>query len=313
MQRILVTGANGQIGGELVRRLRAMYDPSHVVGADLRPAPAGDGGPHAVCDVRDRAGMETLLDEQAIDTVFHLASLLSVTGEANPDLAWEVNMQGLKHILDLARKRSLQVFWPSSIAVFGPGTPRTQTPQQTIIEPTTMYGVTKRSGEMLCQYYAARFGVDVRGIRYPGLISYAVEPGGGTTDYAIDMLRAAVAGTSYTCFLRPDATLPMMYMPDAIDATLRIMEAPSNAISVRSSYNVAAVSFAPSALEASIRRRVPDFSCTYAPDHRQKIADTWPASIDDACARADWGWSHRYDLDAMVDDMLDNLTPSPAP
>ncbi|MEZ4702666.1 MAG: NAD-dependent epimerase/dehydratase family protein [Rhodothermales bacterium] len=311
MQRILVTGANGQIGGELVRKLRGDVGTEAVTGADLRPASDPGAGPHVVLDVRDRDGMERLIAEREIDTVYHLASLLSVTGEAQPDLAWEVNVQGLKHILDIARNRTLQLFWPSSIAVFGPATPRIDTPQSTIIEPTTMYGVTKRSGEMLCKYYAERFGVDVRSIRYPGIISYAVEPGGGTTDYAIDMLRAAAEGADYTCFLRPDSRLPMMYMPDAIDATLDIMQASSEAITVRSSYNLAAISFSPEELEHSIRRRIPAFICRYAPDHRQRIADSWPQSIDDSSARKDWGWDHRYGLDAMVDDMLDHLTITP--
>ena len=308
MRRILVTGANGQIGGELLRLLRAKYGPSEVLGSDLKPA-VGDAadGRHVLLDVCDRVGMERIIDQEGIDRVYHLASLLSVTGEANPDLAWEVNLQGLKHVLDIARSRPLQIFWPSSIAVFGPATPKISTPQHTIIEPTTMYGVTKRAGEMLCQYYARKFEVDVRSIRYPGIISYAVEPGGGTTDYAIDMLRAAAAGTSYMCFLRPDSRLPMMYMPDAIDATLDIMEAPAAAITIRSSYNLAAISFSPDELEASIRRQVPGFVPTYAPDHRQQIADSWPQTIDDSFARKDWGWNHRYGLDAMVDDMLVNL------
>jgi nucleoside-diphosphate-sugar epimerase len=307
MHRILVTGANGQVGGELVRMLRASNGTAEVVGSDVKPG-RPEEGPQVVLDVRDRAGLEELIGDCRIDRVYHLASLLSVTGEADPDLAWEVNLQGLKNVLDIARERPLQIFWPSSIAVFGPATPKQATPQYTIIEPTTMYGVTKRAGEMLCKYYALRYGVDVRGVRYPGIISYAVEPGGGTTDYAIDMLRAAASGEPYTCFLRPDSRLPMMYMPDAIEATLRIMEAPSEAITVRTSYNLAAISFSPEELERSIRRRVPAFVCRYEPDHRQSIADSWPQSIDDGPARADWGWRHRYDLDAMVDDMIRNLS-----
>jgi nucleoside-diphosphate-sugar epimerase len=308
MRRILVTGANGQIGVELLRRLRAKYGPSEVLASDLRPAEDGAAdGRHVLLDVRDRAGIERVIQEEGIDGVYHLASLLSVTGEANPDLAWEVNLQGLKNVLDIARSRPLQIFWPSSIAVFGPSTPKNNTPQHTIIEPTTMYGVTKRAGEILCQYYSRKFEIDVRSIRYPGIISYAVEPGGGTTDYAIDMLRAAAAGSVYTCFLRPDSRLPMMYMPDAIDATLDIMEAPATSITIRSSYNLAAISFSPHELEASIRRKAPGFVPAYAPDHRQQIADSWPQTIDDSFARKDWGWNHRFGLDAMVDDMLENL------
>ena len=244
MQRVIVTGANGQIGSDLITLLRKQLGDENVMGLDLRD-PVGKiaGGPHVTADVTDRARMEAVADKYECDTVFHLASLLSATVEKKPDLAWHVNMEGLKNILDMAARRNWKVFWPSSIAVFGPTTPKEKTPQSTILEPTTMYGITKRAGELLCQYYHARFGVDVRGIRYPGLISYTTPPGGGTTDYAIEMLRAAVEGVPYTCFVAADTRLPMMYMPDAIQASLDLMQAPANAIRVRGGYNVEGVSF----------------------------------------------------------------------
>jgi nucleoside-diphosphate-sugar epimerase len=260
-----------------------------------------------VADVRDRDALADVLTRHKVDTVYHLASLLSATGEQHPDRTWEVNLGGLKNVLDLAQTHDLQVFWPSSIAVFGPSTPKIDTPQDTVLDPATMYGVTKRSGELLCQYYHRRYGLDVRSLRYPGLVSYKTAPGGGTTDYAVDMFTAAAEGRDYTCFLAPDARLPMMYMPDAIQATLDLMDAHSDALSVRDSYNVAAFSFAPQDLAAAIQRRRPGFSCTYEPDRRQQIADAWPASVDDEAARADWGWGPKYDLESMTDDMLAHL------
>jgi len=311
MSHVLVTGANGQLGSELVEALRARHGSSRVIRLDLQPPPAPDGrapgGPVAVADVRDRAALANILADYDVEAVYHLASLLSATGEQHPDRTWDVNMSGLKNILDLARTHTLRVFWPSSIAVFGPSTPKADTPQNTVLDPATMYGVTKRSGELMCQYYHRRYGLDVRSLRYPGLISYKTAPGGGTTDYAVDMYTCAADGRDYTCFLEPDARLPMMYMPDAIGATLSLMEAPAEALSVRDSYNVAAFSFSPQDLAAALRRRVPDFACTYAPDERQQIADAWPASVDDTAARTDWNWAPTYDLDAMTEDMLDHL------
>jgi nucleoside-diphosphate-sugar epimerase len=311
MTRILVTGANGQIGSELVDVLRRRHGPAQVVRLDLKPPPSPNGqapdAPFEVADVRDREALANLLTHYGIDTVYHLASLLSATGEQHPDRAWSVNMDGLKNVLDLARRQDLQVFWPSSIAVFGPSTPKENTPQNTVLDPATMYGVTKRSGEMLCQYYHRRYGLDVRSLRYPGLVSYKTAPGGGTTDYAVDMFTAAADGSDYTCFLEPDVRLPMMYMPDAIQATLDLMDADADALSVRDSYNVAAFSFAPRDLSAAIQRQQPGFSCTYEPDERQQIADAWPSSINDEAARTDWGWAPEYDLDAMTEDMLDHL------
>jgi nucleoside-diphosphate-sugar epimerase len=311
MSRILVTGANGQIGSELVEVLRERHGPAGVVRLDLKPPPTPNGrasdAPFEVADVRDRDALADILTRHEIDTIYHLASLLSATGEQHPDRAWDVNLGGLKNVLDLARQRTLQVFWPSSIAVFGPSTPKQDTSQNTVLDPATMYGVTKRSGELLCQYYHRRYDLDVRSLRYPGLVSYKTAPGGGTTDYAVDMLLAAAEGRDYTCFLEPDARLPMMYMPDAIQATLALMDADDAALSVRDSYNVAAFSFSPRDLAAAIQRHRPDFSCTYAPDERQQIADNWPCSVDDTAASDDWGWAPEYDLDAMIQDMLDHL------
>ena len=311
MPRILVTGANGQIGSELVEVLRERHSPSHVVRLDLKPPPAPNGqspkAPFEVADVRNRDALADVIARYEVGTVYHLASLLSATGEQHPDRAWDVNMTGLKHVLDLACEHDLQVFWPSSIAVFGPSTPREDTPQQTILDPATMYGVTKRSGELLCQYYHRRYGLDVRSLRYPGLVSHKTAPGGGTTDYAVDMLARAAAGEDYTCFLEPGARLPMMYMPDAIQGTLALMDANADALSVRDSYNVGALSFSPAELAAAIRAHVPAFTSTYDPDERQRIAEKWPSSVHDEAARADWGWAPAYDLAAMTEDMLSHL------
>ena len=314
MNRILVTGANGQIGSELVDVLRRRHGRDRVVGLDLAPPSSPNGqreeGPYVTGDVRNRDAIEAVIRNHEVSVVYHLASLLSASGEKKPDQTWEVNLDGLKNVLDLARRHSLRVFWPSSIAVFGPSTPREQTPQRTVFDPSTMYGVTKRSGELLCQYYHRRYDIDVRSLRYPGLISYKTPPGGGTTDYAVDMFYAAADGDPYTCFVRPDTRLPMMYMPDALQATLDLMEADAANLTVRDSYNITAFSFSARELAASIERRMPTFSCSYDPDERQRIADDWPQSVDDSVARSDWGWSPQYDLDAMTDDMLDHLQES---
>lgn len=311
MPRTLVTGANGQIGSELVDTLRERHGADRVVGLDLNPPTAQNGqsgaGPFVTGDVRDRSVLAEAVSTYDVDTIYHLASLLSATGEQHPDRAWDVNTGGLKHVLDLARAHDLRLFWPSSIAVFGPSTPKEQTPQQTVLDPTTMYGVTKRTGELLCRYYHRRYGVDVRSLRYPGLVSYKTEPGGGTTDYAVDMCAQAAAGRDYTCFLRSDTRLPMMYMPDALRATLALMDADGDALTVRDSYNVGALSFTPRELADSLQEHVPSFTCQYAPDARQDIADNWPSSLNDQAARADWDWAPEYDLDAMTEDMLDHL------
>lgn len=311
MSRILVTGANGQIGSELVSVLRDRHGGGDVVGLDLNRLPRPNGepsdAPFVQGDVRDRKTLVQTLDRYHIDTVYHLASLLSATGEKQPDRTWDVNIDGLKNVLDLARERDLKVFWPSSIAVFGPGTPKTKTPQHTVLDPSTMYGVTKRSGELLCRYYHRRYDVDVRSLRYPGLVSYKTAPGGGTTDYAVEMYSAAAQGESYTCFLERTTRLPMMYMPDALQATFDLMAADGETLSVRESYNIGALSFSPEELEVAIQTHVPSFSCTYDPDERQKIADAWPSSVNDEAARSDWGWSPNYDLDSMTQDMLNHL------
>ena len=311
MPPTLVTGANGQIGSELVDVLRERHGSDQVVRLDLQPPPSSNGqsvdAPWVTGDVRDHSALAEVIAEYEVKVIYHLASLLSATGEKHPDRAWDVNMGGLKNVLDLAQEHDLRVFWPSSIAVFGPSTPKIDTPQNTVLDPATMYGVTKRSGELLCQYYHRRYGLDVRSLRYPGLISYKTAPGGGTTDYAVDMYTRAAEGDDYSCFLEPDARLPMMYMPDAIRATLNLMDADAADISVWDSYNVGALSFSPKELAASLQRHVPGFSCTYEPDERQQIADAWPSSVDDTAARTDWDWAPEYNLDAMTEDMLSHL------
>ncbi len=313
MNRILVTGANGQIGTDLVEALCALPSKPFLLATDLRPPPHqnGRGGvPFRALDVRDRGALLRLIEEYRIDTVMHLASLLSATGERDVDLAWSVNMDGLKHVLDAARIYGLRVFWPSSIAVFGPRTPRERAPQHTVLDPTTIYGVTKVSGELLCRYYFDRYGVDVRSLRYPGIISYKTPPGGGTTDYAVEIFHAALRDGAYTCFLKPGTRLPMMYMPDAIRATIELMQADPSRLSVRTSYNLGAFSFTAEELSKGIAARVPGFSCAYAPDERQAIADSWPNSIDDRAAKEDWGWQPAFTVPQMIEDMINNLRPT---
>jgi len=309
-EKILVIGASGQIGVELTLALRKMYGAAQVVAADLReqnPLLAGTG-PYVSLDVMNKEMLHVQVIRQNITQIYLLAAILSATGEKNPSLAWNLNMQGLLNVLDIAREEKLsKVFWPSSIAVFGPSSPRINCPQQTIIEPTTIYGISKYAGEFWCHYYWQRYGVDVRSIRYPGLISYKSEPGGGTTDYAVEIYHEALAKQSYNCFLKEDTYLPMMYMPDAIRATTELMEAAAERIAIRTSYNLSAMSFSPAEIAASIKRQLSAFSISYRPDYRQAIADSWPQSIDDSVARRDWGWKHQYDLDAMTEDMLLNL------
>ncbi len=308
MDRILVTGASGQIGTELVPILRKRYGADNVIATDLRqPSLNGSSGIFESLDVCDAAGVESIVSKYDITTIYHLASLLSARGEMTPDLAWTVNMDGLRCVLELARRRGIRLFWPSSIAVFGPTTPRHSTPQHTPLEPTTIYGITKRSGELLCLYYHEKYGVDVRSLRYPGIISHTTRPGGGTTDYAVEVFHAAVAEEPYTCFVRPDTRLPMMYMDDAVKATLDIMTAEAERLSVWTSYNVAAISFSVEELVDEIRRHVPHLEVTYEPDHRQRIAASWPEDIDDSVARADWNWRHEFDLARLVNEMLTQL------
>ena len=309
-EKILVIGASGQIGVELTLALRKIYGEGQVIATDLReqnPLLAGTG-PYVSLDVMNKEMLHVQVIRQNITQIYLLAAILSATGEKNPSLAWNLNMQGLLNVLDIAREEKLhKVFWPSSIAVFGPSSPRQNCPQQTIIEPTTVYGISKYAGEFWCHYYWQRYGVDVRSVRYPGLISYKSEPGGGTTDYAVDIYHQALQKNQYTCFLKEDTYLPMMYMPDAIRATIELMEAPQKSVGIRTSYNLSAMSFSPQEVAASIRTHLPDFSISYSPDYRQQIADSWPQSIDDSVARSDWGWKEEFDLTSMTADMLKNL------
>ena len=310
MQRILLTGALGQIGSELVLELRARYGDECVVASDIKmPSRSRSGnGPFEFVDCTHRAQIAEAVRKHEIDTVFHLAALLSAVAEEKPHIAWNVNMGGLYRVLEVARERGCAVFFPSSIGVFGPTTPSDLTPQVTIQRPTTMYGVTKTAGELLCDYYCQRFGVDTRGVRYPGLISYVARPGGGTTDYAVEIFYEAVRHGRYTCFLRPDTCLDMMYMPDALDAAVGLMEADGAALTHRNSYNVTAMNFTPERLAEEIRRYLPGFVIDYEVDPiRQAIADSWPNSIDDSVARRDWGWGPEYDLETMTPHMLEKL------
>jgi nucleoside-diphosphate-sugar epimerase len=307
---VLVLGAGGQIGTDLVTRLRADRGASHVIASDVKESAGelGEAGPYVKADVLDFNAIARIIDQNQVTEVYLLAALLSATSEQNPKLAWKLNMEGLFNVLDIAReKKNMRVFWPSSIAVFGPTTPRQMTPQHTVMEPSTVYGVSKQAGERWCEYYFLKFGVDVRSLRYPGLISYKSPPGGGTTDYAVDIYHKALEQGTYECFLSKNTTLPMMYMPDALDATVSLMEASSDKIKIRSSYNIGAISFDPETIAAEIKKHIPDFTISYKPDFRQSIADSWPMSIDDSNARADWGWKEKYDLSAMTADMLKHL------
>lgn len=306
--RYLVIGALGQIGSELTLELRRRHGDGNVIAADIRTPGSGplrDSGPFMLCDAVDDKAVHDIVSKYEIDVIVHLAAILSARGEQDPALCWLVNMRGLRNVLEVAREGNLaQVFCPSSIAVFGPKTPRDNTPQETILEPTTMYGVTKVAGELLCDYYVHKFGLDVRGVRYPGIISAETLPGGGTTDYAVEIYYKAVSEKRYNCFLREDTMLPMMYMPDCIKATLDLMDAPMAALGHHSNYNIAAMSFTPADMAAEINKQLPGFTISYAPDFHQAIADSWPRSIDDSAARAEWGWKPSFDLPAMTADML---------
>ena len=309
-EKILILGACGQIGVELTLALRSRYGAEQVIASDLKdehPLLAGTG-PYQVLDALDKQAIEAVVRRENVTQIYLLAALLSATGERDPQRAWEINMKSLLQVLDIAVAEKLnKVYWPSSIAVFGHTTPRTNTPQKTVIEPKTVYGISKYAGELWCQYYHQRWGLDVRSIRYPGLISWKSLPGGGTTDYAVEIYHQALKEGRYTSFLDKGTYLPMMYMDDAIRATIELMEAPVEKIRSRMGYNVAAISFEPSEIAESIRRHIPGFEITYAPDYRQEIANGWPASIDDSEARSDWGWQHRFDLDRMTADMLLHL------
>lgn len=306
MKKILVTGAFGQIGSELVPKLQSIHGKENVIAMGNRNIPEDFDGVYVRSNILDGEKIESFITQYDIGTIYHLASLLSATGESDPSLTWAVNVDGLKIILDLAVKHKCRVFWPSSIAAFGPTTPRENTPQQTVLEPTTMYGVTKVSGELMCQYYFNKFGLDVRSLRYPGIISYKTPPGGGTTDYAVAIFYEGLQKGSYECFVEPQTTLPMMYMDDAVNATLQIMEANPKDITIRTSYNLAAISFTAQELSEEIQKNIP-IDVTYKPDFRQNIANSWPQSIDDSMARKDWGWNHEFDLPKMTQVMLKNL------
>jgi nucleoside-diphosphate-sugar epimerase len=309
-EKILVIGASGQIGVELTLELRKIYGGANVVAADLReenPLIKGSG-PYVSLDVMNKEMLHVQVIRQNITQVYLLAAILSATGEKNPSLAWHLNMQSLLNVLDIAKDEKLaKVYWPSSIAVFGPTSPKISCPQHTVIEPITVYGISKFAGEFWCNYYYRRYNIDVRSIRYPGLISYKSSPGGGTTDYSVEMFYEALQEKNYTCFLKPDTYLPMMYMPDAIRATIELMESDASKLTVRTSYNVSGISFSPEELAVSIKKHVPDFIISYKPDYRQPIAESWPQSIDDSIAAKDWGWKPEYDLEKLSTDMIKNL------
>ncbi len=309
-EKILVIGASGQIGVELTLELRKIYGNANVIASDLREQnPLLEGtGPYVSLDVMNKEMLHVQVIRQGITQIYLLAAILSATGEKNPNLAWSLNMASLLNVLDIAKEENLhKVYWPSSIAVFGPTSPKQNCPQQTIIEPTTVYGISKYAGEFWCNYYFNRYGVDVRSLRYPGLISYKSQPGGGTTDYAVEIFHAAKDKETYECFLQEDTYLPMMYMPDAIRSTIELMEADASSVKVRTSYNLSGMSFSPKEIFEEIKKHVPDFDIIYKPDTRQQIANSWPQSIDDSVARKDWGWKEEYNLEGMVKDMLEYL------
>ncbi|MFZ9003398.1 MAG: NAD-dependent epimerase/dehydratase family protein [Robiginitalea sp.] len=309
-KKTLIVGACGQIGTELTLALRSRCGSESVIASDIREGQQElmRSGPFVQLDATDKAAIREVLEAHEISDVYLMAAMLSATAEKNPAKAWDLNMGSLLNILELARSGKFnKLFWPSSIAVFGPSTPRTNTPQSTVMEPTTVYGISKLAGEGWCAYYHRKFGVDVRSIRYPGLISWKAQPGGGTTDYAVEIYQEALSSGTYQCFVKEDTRLPMMYMDDAISGTLQLMDAPSAGITVRSSYNLGALSFTPAQMAESIRSHMPDFQISYAPDYRQEIAETWPESIDDSKAREDWGWHPRFGLEDITREMLSRL------
>ncbi|MFC3111106.1 NAD-dependent epimerase/dehydratase family protein [Undibacterium arcticum] len=317
VEKILVIGANGQIGSELVGALAAQHGAHNVIATDIGSSNLYGAARYEQLNVLDQERVAQLVAQHEITQVYQLAAMLSATGEQSPLKAWSLNMDGLLNILEIARERlqagkPLKVFWPSSIAAFGPNTPTVNTPQMTVMDPSTIYGISKLAGERLCEYYFSKYGVDVRSIRYPGIISYKSPPGGGTTDYAIAIFHSALLDERYVSFLGPDTTLPMIYMPDAIRATIELMDAPARQVKIRSSYNVAGVSFNPRELALEIAKQRPGFEIAYQPDSRQAIADSWPQSLDDGAARADWGWQARIGITELVADMLANVVVAPA-
>ena len=314
MTKCLVIGACGQLGTELTTGLREKYGNDQVVASDIHPAKEGtQNGPFEVLDAMDFDAIKRTVEKYQINVIYHLAAILSAKGEQNPSLAWDLNMTSLLNVLNLAKEdTTLKVFWPSSIAVFGPSTPKDQTPQDCVMDPNTVYGISKLAGERWCQYYYEKYGVDIRSVRYPGLIGSKTLPGGGTTDYAVDIFYKVLQGETYDCFLASDCSLPMMYMDDAVKATIDIMAAEKTSIKVRSSYNLSAITFNPSELFDEIKRQIPEARINYNPDFRQAIADSWPNSIDDMQARKDWGWEHTFDLEKLVQEMLMELEPKVA-
>ena len=310
MSKIIVIGASGQIGSDLTLELRNRFGNENVIASDIKNA-ADDvmsSGPFETLDVMDEGGVAAVFKKYDISKVYLLAAMLSGSAEKNPKKAWDLNMKSLLSILDIAKEGIIKkVFWPSSIAVFGPTTPKVNTPQLTVMEPSTVYGISKLAGERWCEYYFKKYGVDVRSVRYPGLISYKTEAGGGTTDYAVEIFYEAIKAGKYECFLTEKTLLPMMFMPDAIRATIDLVEAPEEKVKIRSSYNLSGISFDPETLASEIKKHIPGFTISYKPDFRQQIAESWPGSIDDADARADWGWKHEYDLAGMTDIMLKEI------
>ena len=307
VSKVLIIGACGQIGSELTNALRILLGVDNVIASDIRESNEAlvASGPFEIIDAKDFEDIKKNVLKHNVETIYLMAAMLSATGEKYPEKAWDLNMSSLFNVLNLAKENTVKkVFWPSSIAVFGPSTPKINTPQQTVMEPTTVYGITKQVGERWCEYYFNNYGVDVRSIRYPGIISWKTLPGGGTTDYAIDIFHKAISDGHYDCFLNEDTALPMMFMEDAVKATLDIMNANTNDVKIRSSYNLSAISFTPQELAAEIAKQIPEFTISYTPDFRQKIADSWPNSIDDSSARQDWNWNHSYDLEAITNEML---------
>lgn len=310
MPKILIIGAGGQIGSELTLKLRSIHGTNSVIASDIsyENSEIVNSGPFEIVDAKDYSAIKICIEKHQIDTIYLLAAMLSATGEQYPMKAWDLNMNSLFHVLNLAKDGFIKkLFWPSSIAVFGPSTPKKMTPQHITMEPTTVYGITKQTGERWCEWYYNKYGIDVRSIRYPGLISWKTLPGGGTTDYAVEIFHKALLDKHYQSFLSKDTELPMMYMDDAINATIQLMEADKNSIKIRSSYNISAVNFTPEDLSEAIKTHIPEFKIDYEPDFRQSIADSWPNSIDDSKAREDWGWSHEFDVQKITSTMLENL------
>ena len=307
-EKILIIGAGGQIGVELTAELSKLYGHKNVIPSDLKAPSQANENPFEILDALDGKALFELIKKHSITQVYHLAALLSATGEQNPMFAWKLNMESLFHVLDLAKEKHIrQIYWPSSIAVFGPTTPQENTPQYTVMEPSTIYGISKQAGERWCEWYFKKFGVDVRSLRYPGLIGWKSAPGGGTTDYAVHIFHDALKKNTYECFLSESTALPMMHMEDAIRATLEIMHAPKENIKIRGSYNLSGISFSPKDIANEIKKHLPDFTISYKPDFRQAIADSWPKSINDQEARKDWAWKEKYDLPKLVTNMLENL------